>query len=134
MSEQNFAGQPSDSQPGTQPSSFAVPSTSPYQAQPVAPAPEVTGAPRRLPMTRRNVLRAAGVASVVAAAAGTVAALRTSSDETSTSTAARGPAVNGPVVAYLRDGSTGTIEIFAGTSKKTIRDTALATRLASAAR
>ena len=111
MSEQNFAGPPSDSKAGT-------------------PA---TSAPPRQPMTRRNVFRAAGVAGVFAAVGGAAAYFGTRSDATNTSTAADGSVADGPVVAYLRNSATGEIEIFVGTTKTTIRDPSLAARLASAA-
>ncbi|MGH3269724.1 MAG: hypothetical protein ACRDN1_11810 [Trebonia sp.] len=84
---------------------------------------------------RRAVLRGAAGAGaiglVAAAGVGTVAA--------SASAATAAPeqdqalaAADTPVVVYLRDASSGELEIFAGTSRTQVHDPALAARLARA--
>jgi len=87
------------------------------------------GQPRRV--SRRSVLRGAAGAGAVglAAAAGAGAVVAASPG-----TKAAGPAKAGPLVVYLRDATTGELEVFAGTSKVRFRDPALAARLARAVR
>jgi hypothetical protein len=84
---------------------------------------------------RRAVLRGAAGAGalglVAAAGAGTVAA----ASAPAASAAPPDPAPargDTPVVVYLRDVSSGELEIFAGTSQARLRDPALAARLARA--
>jgi len=105
-------------------------------ADPVMDPATDPGQPRRV--SRRSVLRgaagagavglaaAAGAGAVVAASPGTKAAAPTATDA--------GPAKAGPLVVYLRDATTGELEVFAGTSKVRFRDPALAARLARAVR
>jgi hypothetical protein len=85
---------------------------------------------------RRAVLRGAAGAGalglVAAAGAGTVAAASAPAAASATPpdpAAARGDT---PVVVYVRDVSSGELEIFAGTSQARLRDPALAARLARA--
>ena len=83
---------------------------------------------------RRAVLRGAAGAGalglVVAAGAGTAAS---ASAATATPEQDHAPAAPGtPVVVYLRDVSSGELEIFAGTSRTQVHDPALAARLARA--
>jgi hypothetical protein len=79
---------------------------------------------------RRAVLRSAAGAGaiglVAAAGVGTVAAASASA---ATATPEQDHA---PVVVYLRDASSGELEIFSGTSRTQVHDPALAARLARA--
>jgi len=83
---------------------------------------------------RRAVLRGAAGAGalglVVAAGAGTAASASaaTATPEQEQALAA----TDSPVVVYLRDASSGELEIFAGTSRTQVHDPALAARLARA--
>jgi len=83
---------------------------------------------------RRAVLRGAAGAGalglVVAAGAGTAASASaaTAAPEQEQALAA----TDSPVVVYLRDASSGELEIFAGTSRTQVHDPALAARLARA--
>jgi len=84
---------------------------------------------------RRAVLRGAAGAGalglVAAAGVGTVAA--SASAATATPEQEHAPvAADAPVVVYLRDASSGELEIFAGTSRTQVHDPALAARLARA--
>ena len=88
-------------------------------------------------MSRRSVLRgAAGACAVgltVATGAGAVVASASPGTKGAASTAtAAGPTKAGSLVVYLRDATTGELEVFAGTSKVRFRDPALATRLVRA--
>jgi hypothetical protein len=103
-------------------------------AQPAALTPPVTNAPAWQPMTRRNVLRATGVAGVVAAVGGVAGYFITRSDETTTSTPAGDRAADNPIVVYVRDARTGVLEILSGTTEATVRDPALANQIVRAAR
>jgi hypothetical protein len=85
---------------------------------------------------RRSVGRGAAGAGalglVAAAGAGTVAAASASA-ATATPEQEHAPAASdAPVVVYLRDASSGELEIFAGTSRTQVHDPALAARLARA--
>ena len=84
---------------------------------------------------RRAMLRGAAGAGaiglVAATGVGTVAA--SASAATATPEQEQAPAAtDAPVVVYLRDASSGELEIFAGTSRTQVHDPALATRLARA--
>jgi hypothetical protein len=84
---------------------------------------------------RRAVLRGAAGAGaiglVAAAGVGTVAA--SASAATVPPEQEQAPAAtDAPVVVYLRDASSGELEIFAGTSRTQVHDPALAARLARA--
>jgi hypothetical protein len=84
---------------------------------------------------RRSVLRgAAGVGALgLAAAAGAGSVVAASTPAAAATTANPAPARGDtPVVVYLRDASSGELEIFAGTSQARIHDAALAARLAGA--
>ena len=87
-------------------------------------------------MSRRSVLRGAAGAGAVGLAAATgvgavVAAARPRTKAATSAMAAR-PANASSLVVYLRDASTGELEVFAGTSKVRFRDPALAARLVRA--
>ena len=90
-------------------------------------------------MSRRSVLRgAAGACAVgLTAATGASAVVASASPGTKgaapTATAA-GPTNAGSLVVYLRDATTGELEVFAGTSKVRFRDPVLAAQLARAVR
>ena len=84
---------------------------------------------------RRAVLRGAAGAGAI----GLVAATGVGSVAASASAATVAPedeqalaATDTPVVVYLRDASSGELEIFAGTSRTQVHDPALAARLARA--
>jgi hypothetical protein len=84
---------------------------------------------------RRAVLRGAAGAGAL----GLVAAAGVSTVAASASAATAAPeqeqapaATDTPVVVYLRDASSGELEIFAGTSRTQVHDPALAARLARA--
>jgi len=84
---------------------------------------------------RRAVLRGAAGAGAIglAAAAGVGTAGASASAATATPEQEQAPAAAGtPVVVYLRDASSGELEIFAGTSRTQVHDPALAARLARA--
>jgi hypothetical protein len=88
---------------------------------------------------RRAVLRGAAGAGalglVAAAGAGTVAAASASAAQAAQATPEQEQALSAtdaPVVVYLRDASSGELEIFAGTSRTQVHDPALAARLARA--
>jgi len=84
-------------------------------------------------MSRRSVLRAAAGAGAVglaaATGAGAVAAAARPRTKAATSAVAAGPADAGSLVVYLRDATTGELEVFAGTSKVQFRDHAIAAQL-----
>ena len=87
-------------------------------------------------MSRRSVLRGAAGAGAVGLAAATgvgavVAAARPRTKAATSAMAAR-PANARSLVVYLRDATTGELEVFAGTSKVRFRDPALAARLVRA--
>ena len=97
----------------------------------------IPGQPPRV--SRRSVLRGAVGAGAIglaaAAGAGAVVAAASPGTKADAPTAmAAGPANAGSLVAYLRDASTGELEVFAGTSKVRFRDPALAAQLARAVR
>jgi hypothetical protein len=84
---------------------------------------------------RRAVLRGAAGAGaiglVAAAGVGSVAASASAATATPEQEQAL-TATDTPVVVYLRDASSGELEIFAGTSRTQVHDPALAARLARA--
>src|SRR5215467_10003309 len=90
----------------------------------------VTAPERPSPMSRRSVLRGAAGAGAVGLAAATGAGAVVAAARPRTM-AAR-PANASSLVVYLRDATTGELEVFAGTSKVRFRDPALATRLVRA--
>ena len=103
--------------------------------------PEPTAGP-----SRRSVLRGAGAAGAVGiaaavgagAASGVAAAARPADnranpDNRATAEHSAG-AAGAPVVVYLRDAASGEFDVFAGTSRATIVDPALAARLTRAVR
>ena len=100
-------------------------------ADPVMDPATDPGRPPRV--SRRSVLRGAAGAGAVglAAAAGAraVVAARPGTKAAAPTATAAGPANAGPLVVYLRDATTGELEVFAGTSKVRFRDPALAARL-----
>jgi nitrous oxide reductase len=85
---------------------------------------------------RRAVLRGAAGAGaiglVAAAGAGTVAAASASAATAAPEQEHAPVTSDTPVVVYLRDASSGELEIFAGTSRTQVHDPALAARLARA--
>jgi hypothetical protein len=101
--------------------------------------PEPTEGP-----SRRSMLRGAGAAGAVglAAAVGVgaasgiaAAATRPAADNRAAAGAEHSDGAAGaPVVVYLRDATSGELDIFSGTSHTVIRDHALAARLTSAVR
>lgn len=106
-------------------------------ADPVVDPGIVPGQPPRV--SRRSLLRGAAGAGAVglAAAAGAGAVVAAASPRpkaTGPAAMAAGPAYAGSLVVYLRDASTGELEVFAGTSKVRLRDRALAAQLARAVR
>ena len=84
---------------------------------------------------RRAVLRGAAGAGAIglaaAAGVGTAGASASAATATPEQEQASAAAVT-PVVVYLRDASSGELEIFAGTSRTQVHDPALAARLARA--
>ena len=103
-------------------------------ADPVVDPATVPGQPPQ--MSRRSALRcAAGVGTVGLAAAtgvGAVVAAARPRTKAATSAMAARPANASSLVVYLRDATTGELEVFAGTSKVRFRDPALAARLVRA--
>jgi len=104
-------------------------------ADPVMDLATVPGPPPRV--SRRCVLRGAVGAGAVglaaAAGAGAVVAAASPATKAAAPTAmAAGPANAGSLVVYLRNATTGELEVFAGTSKVRFRDPALAAQLARA--
>ena len=105
--------------------------------------PEPTAGP-----SRRSMLRGAGAAGAVGivaavgvgAASGVAAAAtrpdnRAHADNRAAASAEHSAAAAGPpVVVYLRDAASGEFDVFAGTSRATIVDPDLATRLTRAVR
>ncbi len=85
---------------------------------------------------RRAVLRSAAGAGaiglVAAAGVGTVAAASASAATATPDQDHALAATDTPVVVYLRDASSGELEIFSGTSRTQVHDPALAARLARA--
>jgi hypothetical protein len=84
---------------------------------------------------RRAVLRGAAGAGAIGlvAAAGVGSVAASASAATATPEQDHAPAATDtPVVVYLRDASSGELEIFAGTSRTQVHDPALAARLARA--
>ncbi len=84
---------------------------------------------------RRAVLRGAAGAGAIGlvAASGVATAAASASAATATPEQDRAPAATDTqVVVYLRDASSGELEIFAGTSRTQVHDPALAARLARA--
>jgi hypothetical protein len=80
---------------------------------------------------RRGAAGAGAIGLVAAAGVGTAAA--SASAATPTPEQEQTPAATDtPVVVYLRDASSGELEIFAGTSRTQVHDPALAARLARA--
>ena len=100
-------------------------------APPAADADTDAGRPAR--MSRRSVLRgAAGAGAVGIAAAGGVATVTgiTRRDHSARQdTVEPADALAGPVMVYLRDASTGEMEVFAGTGQTRLRNPALAREL-----
>ena len=88
-------------------------------------------------VSRRSVLRgAAGAGAVGLAVAGgvtggaaTVAAITGQEHPARQDAAGPAAAPDGPVMVYLRDASTGELEVFAGTGQTTLRDPVLARQL-----
>jgi hypothetical protein len=89
-------------------------------------------------MSRRSVLRgAAGAGALGLTAAGGIGAAagltrpgRAGQDTDSQHTAGEHPAsLAGPVTVYLRDTSTGEMEVFAGTGQTSVRDPGLVSAL-----
>ena len=97
-------------------------------ADPVVDTATVPGQPPH--MSRRSVLRGAAGAGAVGLAAATGAGAVVAAARPRTM-AAR-PANASSLVVYLRDATTGELEVFAGTSKVRLRDPALAAQLARA--
>jgi hypothetical protein len=94
-------------------------------AQPAVPGSRVS---------RRWVLRgAAGAGAAGLVVAGTAGIVASSASSAAAPAARPGgtpdAAANGPVVVYLRDATTGEIDVFAGTSQVRLRDPALASQL-----
>lgn len=90
-------------------------------------------------MSRRNVLRgAAGAGAVGLAAAAGAGAVAAAAHPATAKPGAAGPAAlpshHDPVVVYLRDASSGELDVFTGTSQVRFRDRALAARLLTAVR
>ncbi len=91
-------------------------------------------------MSRRTVLRgAAGAGAVGLAAAAGVGAVVAATRPDTKAPAARPVAATagrtekgGPLVVYLRDASTGELDVFAGTTQVRFRDPALAAQLLQA--
>lgn len=100
-------------------------------AAPLPEPPVVTGQAARV--SRRSVLRgAAGAGAVGLAAAGGVTAVAglTRHDTSARQDAAEpADAQAGAVMVYLRDTSTGEMEVFAGTGQTTVRNPALVREL-----
>jgi hypothetical protein len=94
--------------------------------------------------SRRSVLRgAAGVGAVgfaAAAGVGALAAPALAADNHRTAkaevplTARPADAAGAPLVIYLRDGGSGELDVFSGTSHAVVRDPALVARLTAAVR
>jgi len=82
-------------------------------------------------MSRRSVLRGAAGAGAVglAAAAGAGAVVAATRPAAKAAEPAALPAHGGPLMVYLRDASTGELEVYAGTSQVRFRDPALAAQL-----
>lgn len=139
MTEQNSAGPQADPGARTDPALPVLPegyAPAAYPAPPAAPAAQAAPAAGNTPqwrgMTRRTVFRAVSAVGVVAVAgviAVTVAMHPGASASTAGNGNGHGHGVSGPVVAYLRNGSTSEVEILSGTTKVTVRDPALASRL-----
>ena len=97
------------------------------------PGPAVaTGQPAAL--SRRSVLRgAAGAGAVGLAVAGGVTAVtglsRQDTPARQDAAILAADALGGPVMVYLRDASTGEMEVFAGTGQTTLRNPALVREL-----
>lgn len=87
-------------------------------------------------MSRRSLLRGAAGAGAVglAAAAGAGAVMAAARPAEAKAAPAAGQAGAEPLVVYLRDATTGEMEVFAGTSQVRFRDRALAAQLQRAAR
>ena len=84
-------------------------------------------------VSRRSVLRgAAGAGAVSLAAAGgvtAVAGLTRQDNQARQNAAEAADALAGPVMVYLRDASTGEMEVFAGTGQTSLRNPALVREL-----
>lgn len=145
--EQYLAGSPGYAETASESRGYAGPPTAIQiqqgQAQPILAPPEqaqpAPGEQEKLHMSRRSLLRFVGAGAVVAAAGGTAGYFTTRPDSGKAGTAAAGTPAGGavtagPIVVYLRDARTGELEVFAGTTQTTIRDTALAAQLARAVR
>jgi hypothetical protein len=106
-----------------------MPPQSPVSSTP--PPAADTGQPARV--SRRSVLRgAAGAGAVGLAAAGglaTVAGITRQDHPDQQDTAGTADALAGPVMVYVRDASTGEMEVFAGTGQTSLRNPALAREL-----
>jgi len=87
-------------------------------------------------MSRRSLLRGAAGAGAVglAAAAGAGAVVAASRPAEAAPAARPASASADPLVVYLRDATTGEMEVFAGTSQVRFRDPALAAKLQRAVR
>jgi len=105
----------------------------------------VTAPERPSPMSRRSLLRgAAGAGAVaVAAAAGAGGVVALTRPQTQTAPPAAKPvtmaevppnAMAGPLVVYLRDTTTGEMDVFAGTGQLRLHDPALVGQLLRAVR
>jgi hypothetical protein len=83
--------------------------------------------PQNQRVSRRSLLRgAAGVGAVgLAAASGAVAVTGAARPDAGLAR----PGHQGPLMVYLRDATTGEMDVFAGTSQVSLRDPALATQL-----
>jgi len=79
--------------------------------------------------TRRDFLRGAGATAAVAAVAAVVPAGIASADENED----RSPAPEGPVVAYVRDPTSGTVAVMRGNGEFVVTDKVLAHKLAKLA-
>ena len=99
------------------------------------PIPEPAVAADQLALlSRRSVLRGAAGAGAVglAAASGITAVTGLTRHDTPASpdaAAVAADALGGPVMVYLRDASTGEMEVFAGTGQATLRNPALVREL-----
>jgi hypothetical protein len=98
------------------------------------PAPEpAVGTEQASRLSRRSVLRgAAGAGAVGLAAAGGIAAVAgidRQDHSTRPDAVASAGAAGGPVMVYLRDASTGEMDVFAGTGQTRLRNPALAREL-----
>jgi hypothetical protein len=101
---------------------------------PDSPPEPAAGSARHSPLSRRSVLRgAAGAGAVGLAVAGGVTAVaglaRPDHPARPDDAAASADARTEPVLVYLRDASTGEMDVFAGTGQTRLRNPALASEL-----